>query len=320
MILLQQYVAVFLFLEGLLSLLLLFAAFHSITILRHWNFSATTPQQYRLEKRSYLVVLIIAFTFSLKIILLPYFAHMLDSLSELLPGAMCAAGVINANDYGNAALLLKIGVLFMAAIWLLLNRMDLQAVDYPYFRLKLVIFLVIVLLILFENTLELLYLTHISTEKPVACCSVIFGAQGVQNPLPFGLSTMQLLGLYYLTYLLGLVSAWFRMHLFSFAAHALLLYLGAYALIYFFGTYIYELPTHLCPYCMLQSEYYHIGYLLWGSLFAGTFFGMAVPTLGVLTQHYDNKMYRYAMLFSTLFMLICSGYVLRYYLTNGVLL
>jgi len=47
-----------------------------------------------------------------------------------------------------------------------------------------------------------------------------------------------------------------------------------YGVVYFFGTYIYELPTHKCPFCMMQKEYHYVGYLLWGTLFFGSAFGL----------------------------------------------
>jgi hypothetical protein len=43
--------------------------------------------------------------------------------------------------------------------------------------------------------------------------------------------------------------------------------------------YLYELPTHLCPFCMLQGEYHHLGYAfyaLWLLL------GVAGPGVGLL--------------------------------------
>jgi hypothetical protein len=48
----------------------------------------------------------------------------------------------------------------------------------------------------------------------------------------------------------------------------------------FISLYYYELPTHHCPFCILQKEYGYIGYPLYLSLFAATVSGMGV---GVLT-------------------------------------
>jgi hypothetical protein len=43
--------------------------------------------------------------------------------------------------------------------------------------------------------------------------------------------------------------------------------------------YIYELPTHHCPFCILQSEYGHIGYLLYAFLLVGSVSGISIGLL-----------------------------------------
>jgi hypothetical protein len=47
----------------------------------------------------------------------------------------------------------------------------------------------------------------------------------------------------------------------------------------FISLYYYELPTHHCPFCILQKEYGYIGYPLYLSLLGGTVLGMGVGVL-----------------------------------------
>ena len=71
---------------------------------------------------------------------------------------------------------------------------------------------------------------------------------------------------------------------------------------------------------MLQPEYYYVGYLLWGSLFMGTYIGLsdAVSTLWLgKTDMWSKKM---VMALLSIFVLLCTAYVAVYYLRNGVLL
>ena len=89
-------------------------------------FSKTSNKQYKLEKTSYLVILIITFTLIVKIFLFPYFAYSLDNLSNIVPGAMCAAGIVGANKYGQINLFLKIVILFFIGIWLIINSFDIK--------------------------------------------------------------------------------------------------------------------------------------------------------------------------------------------------
>ena len=92
------------------------------------------------------------------------------------------------------------------------------------------------------------------------------------------------------------------------------------AIFFIFSTYVYELPTHQCPFCMLQKEYHFIGYFIWSTLFLGTFFGVASYILKVFINEDLNYTYKYSLIFNTIFVFICSFYVIRYYLINGVFL
>jgi hypothetical protein len=51
------------------------------------------------------------------------------------------------------------------------------------------------------------------------------------------------------------------------------------SMISFICLYIYELPTHHCPFCILQKEYGYIGYVLYIALFGGGVAGMGVGVL-----------------------------------------
>ena len=319
-VLLNNEVIVYLLSETVLYLLLFVAFLVTVGLVRKWNFDAFTTEQFTLENRSYLVMTIIFFAIVLKIILLPYFVYTIDALSDLVPGAMCGAGVIKANAYGNPLLALKIVILFLSGLWLSINTIDLKAKRYPYLKLKSWFFLFIFVLISAEFLLDILYFTHIETTNPVSCCSVIFGQTGGANSLPFGLDIPKLLMLFYLLFALIVLSLLSSLPLVSMASGILFVVVGYYAVVYFFGTYIYELPTHKCPFCMLQKHYYYVGYVIWGSLLLGTFYTLDSAVMQLFFKHPSRKLKRIALLFLTLFVLLCSAYVGIYYLKNGVLL
>jgi len=316
-ILLQNEVFITLFSETLLLILNIIAFIGSVKILKNWDFHATTPAQYKLEKLSYLIVLIITVSLLFNILLLPYFAYTIESLSAIVPGAMCGAGVIGANDFGNPLLLLKILILFFVGIWLIINHEDLKAKNYPYTRKKFWFFTVIFIMIVSSYTLEIAYFTNISLEKPVSCCSVIFGLSG-ENSLPFGLNIEMILAIFYLLTLLNILFIWQKQS-YALALSSLgFLFVAYYAVTHFFGTYIYQLPTHICPFCMLQGEYFYIGYLLWGLLFITVFLGIANAVLKVIIGKELVKFYRYALFTLLAFIMITGGYVMVYVLRNGV--
>ncbi len=59
---------------------------------------------------------------------------------------------------------------------------------------------------------------------------------------------------------------------------------GLLALVSFLSLYIYQLPTHHCPFDMLQGGYHYIGYPLYAGLFGTTLCGL-VPGLLQLSSH-----------------------------------
>jgi hypothetical protein len=80
------------------------------------------------------------------------------------------------------------------------------------------------------------------------------------------------------------------------------------------------MPNHNCPFCMLQKDYYYIGYLIWGTFIGGIFLGVTT-IIADLILGIDTKKLRVLMIIAfTLFVLICSLYVLVYYIENGVFL
>lgn len=301
-------------------MLLLIAAIATVGIVKGWNFERFTPKQFALENRSYLVMSIILFALLLKILLLPYFAYTIDALSVLIPGAMCAAGVIDANIYGDPLLLLKIVILFLSGIWLGINHIDLNEKNYPYTKLKSWFYLLIFILVSVELILDILYFTHIETTHPVSCCSVIFGSLSGVNRLPFGLDIPKLLILFYLLYtllVLMLLSDRYMMRIVSTLFFGVIAY---YSVVYFFGTYIYELPTHRCPFCMLQAEYHYVGYMVWGSFFSGTFLSIESALVEGVLGKKASKLKGISIGLLTLFVVLCSSYVVLYYFNNGVFL
>ena len=319
-ILLSNEIIIFLFVQIILFILLSIAFYFSLSIIKNWDFNKTTNKQYKLEKTSYLVILIISFTLIVKIVLFPYFAYTLDNLSNIVPGAMCAAGIVGANEFGQINLTLKILILFFIGVWLIINSLDLKEKTYPFTKKKYFLYIFIFILSIVELFLDFSFLENISTKEPVMCCSVIFGVNNTGSKIPFDLSISNLLIVFYLLYILTTILSLQKSSFLNLIINFMFLYIGYYAVTYFFSTYIYQLPTHQCPFCMLQKEYYFVGYFIWGTLFLGTFFGISSFILKTFINKDLAYTYKYSLIFNTLFVFLCSFYVIRYYLVNGVFL
>ncbi len=318
--LLSNQVIVFLLGEVTLFMLLAVAFIVSLKVLLKWDFESFTPFQFALERQAYLVSTIILFVFLMKFILVVYFIFSIDALSLLLPGAMCAAGVIKANIYGSYLLILKLFILFLLILWIYVHSYDMRTKNHQWFRKKSWLFSLIFVLIIVELGLDFSYFSNIDTHMPVSCCSALFGQLEGTNPLPFGLSVNLLLLLFYLLYILVILTIKSGYTILYILTNILFVFIAYYAVVYFFGTYVYQLPTHKCPFCMLQQEYYYVGYLLWGSLFMGTYIGLSDAVSTLWLGKTDMRSKKIVMALLSVFVLLCTVYVAVYYLRNGVLL
>lgn len=63
------------------------------------------------------------------------------------------------------------------------------------------------------------------------------------------------------------------------AASATAFAVSVVAIFSFVSCYIYELPTHHCPFCILQKEYGYVGYMIYVTLLGGAIAGLSVGAL-----------------------------------------
>lgn len=308
-------VSIFLFVEIFVLFMLFIAMYHTLIILLKYNRDATDSLQYILEKKSYLVGVIVWVALVVKIFLLLFFVYTLSELADIVPGAMCGAGVIGSNIYGEPLLLLKIAIVFLACLWILLNIEEQRDIKRTFFRVKLWFFGGLFFLIVLEAILETLFLSNISTQNPVLCCSSIYKDTEFGTSLPFELSNVVLVVSFYSFLALILVSNYKKYGAVNILLTLLFAYVSYYAIVYFFGTYIYELPTHKCPFCLFQSEYNYIGYFIFGSLFVASFYSIS-SSLSIFTAKSHTK----AMLWYLLFACFVSYSFLLYIFHNRVFL
>ena len=311
-IFLSPEVSIELFLEFFMLIVLSFTLFQTLYILKYHKDGSASELQYKLEKKSYLVSVVISVVLILKILLVAFFTYSLDELSLIVPGAMCGAGVIGSNGYGEPLLLLKLVILLFASLWLLLNRADTYAKDNLYFKKKMWFFIVLYILIVGEFLLSLNFFTLIQTQNPVLCCSVIY--TDTSNPIPFNLSKYELLVLFCVLYVTVMFCAYKKQKLLLLIFGVFFTYISYYALVYFFSAYIYELPTHKCPFCMLQKEYNYIGYFIYITLFLGIYH------LFSTWFNFVKNSFKKVILFFTLFVFILLSFFLIYIIRNGVFL
>jgi len=287
----------------------------SIKIFFGWDINSTTKKQYILEKQSFLGATIIKYIFAIKVPLFLFFIFTLDKISNVLTGAMCAAGVVDATVYGTYLFVFKIINIYLFAYWLVLHSEDIRDENQPYTKLKFGIFMVFFLFFISELLLEWVMFSSINIDKMVSCCGTLYSSSATSAISSIlSIDSSILLGAFYLNFLF-IVLFYFLKYRYLFAlSNVLFIFISIISLIVFFSTYIYELPTHHCPFCFLQSDYYYVGYLIYTLLFLGTFYGLVV---GFIQNNMDRN-YKMSFWLNSCYVVLVSLYPVIFYIKNGV--
>jgi hypothetical protein len=266
-------------------MMLLYAASYGIIILRRWDIKSGSELQLSLERRTYLISTILSYTLAFQILSLFLFIYTADHLHNLFNGAMCAAGTLNADPFGYPLLIMKIVNFLLAGIWLIINHADTRGYDYPLIKVKYAFLLLLAPLIILEAYLQFSYFLGLHADVITSCCGSLFsldrpGLAGDLASLPSGpmkaafyagMAATSVSGLYFVLKARG-------GYIFSIMSLSTFL-IGVSALISFICLYYYELPTHHCPFCILQKEYGYVGYPLYVTLLGGGVAGMGTGVL-----------------------------------------
>ncbi len=275
--------------------MLCYAAYEGVRIIRNWDISSGSERQLELERKTYLVSTVISYVLGFQILSLFLFIYTADTISPLFIGAMCAAGSLNVNGLGYPALVLKIVSFLLSGLWLIMNFTDNKAHDYPLIRTKYWLLLFIAPFLIAETIVEGGYLLGLKPNIITSCCGTLFtaDAETVASDilaLPRALSETAFFISAPITMALGLYVYLKKKGAYPFSIASLIYFLvSIVALISFISIYFYELPTHHCPFCILQPEYGYVGYALYLALLAGTVCGMGtgiiMPFRGIESLH-----------------------------------
>ncbi len=273
--------------SALSTVMICASAAFGVTVLRRWDLRSGSELQLTLERRTYLVSTMLAYAFFFECISLFFLVHTAEKMHPLFVGAMCAVGTFSASRFGFPSLIIQCITFLLAAIWLIMNYADSRASDYPLIRPKYALLLLIApvsaagtaTLIGFFWTLE----PHVITS----CCGALFGSGsnasiaaslGALPPKPAMIAFYASIALVALS---GLYAArtdrgHAALGLLSLAA----LVVSLASIISFVSCYVMELPTHHCPFCILQADYGYIGYPMYLALFGGAAAGIGAGVLG----------------------------------------
>lgn len=267
--------------------LMCFAARSAVRVLCFWDPASDTTRQIKLENEIWLTSTLVEYALAVQILSLIIFVLAADHFSQSIAGAMCATGSLLANKCGIPALLVKIGGVFFYGFWIVLHQLDIQSEEYPLVRIKYFLLLLLCPLLIVDIVLVMTYIGGLQPDIITSCCGVIFGdTAGGETNLLTGFSHNMSLGLFYGTVailaIVGifLIIRWQRFTgIFSGVCWFLFFPLALMIVTTEFTPYMYAMPFHKCPFCILQPEYNYIGFFVYASLFVGSFFGMAAPVI-----------------------------------------
>jgi hypothetical protein len=178
----------------------------SINLFLKWDFSATSTAQYTLEKQSYLIATIIKYIFFLKLPLFLFFIYSIDGLSNIIIGAMCSAGVIDASSYGIPLLILKLVNLYLFGFWLIIHYGDLKTQNLKFTKVKFAFFIVASIAIILEILLDFLMFDSIDVSKIALCCGALFSnASTSYLGILFTIDVWNYVYLFYISFALNLL-------------------------------------------------------------------------------------------------------------------
>jgi hypothetical protein len=269
----------------LIGIMVLYAAFHAIQILLHWDLDSGSELQLTLERKTYLISTLLSYIFAFEILSFFLFIFTAEQLHVYFVGAMCAAGSLYVNSFGYPTLVVKLLNFLFAGIWLIVNYVDNCGYNYPLIKKKYAFFLFLLPLFLAETFLQANYFLRLHPNIITSCCGTLFSTDSYLLPSGIGcLSNAPMKTIFYATTLLAILTGIFYFvkgrggYLFS-AMSAAALVVSVASIFSFISSYVYELPTHHCPFCMLQKEYGYIGYPLYASLLGAAIMGISVGVL-----------------------------------------
>jgi hypothetical protein len=265
--------------------MLLFAGWKGVQILSKWDLESGSELQLGLERSTYLISTILSFILVFQAISIFLFIYTADYLHNLFVGAMCAAGSLNANRFGYPTLLLKIATCVLAGVWLIINHVDTRGYDYPLIRSKYAFLLALTPLVAAESVLQFMYFGRLKGQVITSCCGSLFssatvGVASELSALPRVPMESALGAGIMITCLCGLIFRTSGKGGYLFAGASSMTFVIALAsLVSFVSLYLYELPTHHCPFCMLHREYGYVGYPLFVAAFGAGVSGLGVGVL-----------------------------------------
>ncbi len=314
--------------------LMVLASRSGVRVLLFWDPESDANRQIQLENEIWLTSTLVEYALAVQIISLMVFVLAADYFSNSIAGAMCATGSLLANDFGVPALLVKIGAVFFYGFWIVLHQIDIRSESYPLVRMKYLYLLLLLPLLILDISLVMIYIGGLKPDIITSCCAVVFGdSTGKGTNLLSGFTHEMSISLFYATTLAIILAGvflimkwrpWVGLVFSSFWLWYFLLALMVTTTV--FSPYIYAMPFHKCPFCILKPEYHYIGFMVYAALLIGAFFGMStviveplkkIEGLRGVVSRFQLTAVKVALVTLTVFTVLSSYHFFRYMAIGG---
>lgn len=245
---------------GVLSLVLaLYGGFLSLSITE--KLEGDEEEKQSSEQRYYLLGMIGLIVLFARILNVPIFFWMIQSLVPYCPGAMCSYGVINVGlPYSIIALTLKIILPFFYGLWLVVEVSNRKQPFLPLIRNLARSFVLFLLpLVVIDSAVDVLL---VSSIRPVyaPCCSSVYDVDPPFSPSAiFGPQIGMIIVLLTVVVAASLIAIqWFENRS-RYLPTTTLILAGIVAILYLvtlhdtLAPFVLGLSEHHCPYCLFQE-------------------------------------------------------------------
>jgi hypothetical protein len=257
------------------SALFVRAAVVAALVLRHYGERRATEGQLAVERQAELGLTFVRVAAFVQIASLLLSVLAADRLHHAVRGAMCAYGVFSANDWGFVSLGASCVTALAAGAVLQLAAFDRHVRGLTLLRPLAAVTLFVCPLALFDMFATTRFLTELDLNVVASCCSVQLDAEGAGR-LGFAEGPRQLSSILALVGAVASVGFAWRVARKPTRAGGLLAAVSAVltlpwalaAAVLEVAPHAFEVPSHVCPFCLLRADVFGVGYMLFGALFA----------------------------------------------------
>ena len=265
----------------LLSLLLWLGATRTaLQIVIKWVPQSAKREQIQLERRAETARL--SAKFSLAVFFLStalLIIGITNVLPEIVPGAMCGTGVLQATDgLGGQALMYRFFVFFIMTLWLTYEKLNLSRPDAPLTTYNSRVLLLALPFFLLAVITTFRGILRIESHQPVDCCAMVydqFGSLAAARQIAGIPNTFWVWAFWMLTALMLLCAVWSlktkrangEKATGSLAVITIIwVPIAAITLVRVYAAYFYQVLNHHCPWCLFLPEHKFVGVPLFGAL------------------------------------------------------